>query len=50
MDMIRFSGRVNYVEIRSSSFVVVESREALGGVRISIDRPLVAAGERPAAI
>jgi hypothetical protein len=48
--MIRFSGRVNYVEIRSSSSVVVESREAFGGVRVSIDRPLVAAGERPAAI
>jgi hypothetical protein len=48
--VIRFGGRVNYADFRSSSSFVVESREALGGVWISIDWWLVAAGERPVAI
>jgi hypothetical protein len=48
--LIRFGGRVNYVDLVSSSFVE-ESLQALGGVRISIRRALVvAAGERPVAI
>jgi hypothetical protein len=47
--LIRFGGRVNYVDLVSSSFVE-ESLQALGGVRISIRRLLVAAGERPVAI
>ena len=49
LGMIRFVGRVNYVDLVSSSFVE-ESLQALGGVRISIRRSLVAAGERPVAI
>jgi hypothetical protein len=49
LGMIRFGGRVNYVDCVSSSFVE-ESLQALGGVRISIRRSLVAAGERPVAI
>ena len=49
MDLIRFGGRVNYVDLVSSSFVE-ESLQALGGIRISIRRSLVAAGERPVAI
>jgi hypothetical protein len=47
--LIRFGGRVNYVDLVSSSFVE-ESLQAPGGVRISIRRSLVAAGERPVAI
>jgi hypothetical protein len=49
MDLIRFGGRVNYVDLVSSSFVE-ESLQALGGIRISIPPSLVAAGERPVAI
>jgi hypothetical protein len=49
LDLIRFSGRVNYVDLVSSSFVE-ESLQGLGGVRISIRCSLVAAGERPVAI
>jgi hypothetical protein len=49
MDLIRFGGRVNYVDLVSSSFVG-ESLQALGGIRISIRCALVAAGERPGAI
>jgi hypothetical protein len=49
VDLIRFGGRVNYVDLVSSSFVE-ESLQALGGIRISIRRSLVAAGERPVAI
>jgi hypothetical protein len=49
LGLIRFGGRVNYVDLVSSSFVE-ESLQALGGVRISIRRLLVAAGERPVAI
>jgi hypothetical protein len=45
-DLIRFGGRVNYVDLVSSSFVE-ERLQALGGIRISIRRSLVAAGERP---
>ena len=46
--LIRFGGRVNYVDLVSSSFVE-ESLQALGGIRVSIRRSLVAAGERPVA-
>ncbi len=49
VDLIRFGGRVTYVDLVSSSFVE-ESLQALGGVRISIWRSLVAAGERPVVI
>jgi hypothetical protein len=49
MDLIRFGGRVIYVNLVSSSFVE-ESLQALGGIRVSIRRSLVAAGERPVAI
>lgn len=49
MGLIRFGGRVTYVDLVSSSFVE-ESLQALGGIRISIRRSLVAAGERPVAI
>lgn len=49
VDLIRFGGRVAYVDLVSSSFVE-ESLQGLGGVRISIRRPLVAAGEHPVAI
>jgi hypothetical protein len=49
MDLIRFGGRVTYVDLVSSSFVE-ESLQALGGIRISSRRLLVAAGERPVAI
>ena len=49
LDLIRFSGRVTYVDLVSSSFVE-ESLRGLGGVRISIRRSLVAAGEHPVAI
>jgi hypothetical protein len=47
--VIRFGGRVNYVDL-VSSFFVGESLQALGGIRISIRRSFVAAGERPDAI
>ena len=49
VDLIRFGGRVDYVELTSSSFVV-ESIQAVGGGGISIMRPLVAAAERPVEI
>jgi hypothetical protein len=49
LDLIRFGGRVTYVDLVSSSFVE-ESVQALGGIRVSIQRSLVAAGERPVAI
>jgi hypothetical protein len=49
LDLIRFGGRVNYVDLVSSSFVE-ESLQALGGIRVSIRWSLVAAGERPVAI
>jgi hypothetical protein len=49
MDLIRFGGRVTYVDLVSSCFVE-ESLQALGGIRISIRRSFVAAGERPVAI
>jgi hypothetical protein len=49
LDLIRFGGRVHYVDLVSSSFVE-ESLQALGGIRVSIRRSLVAAGERPVAI
>jgi hypothetical protein len=49
VDLIRFGGRVTYVDLGSSSFVE-ESLQALGGMRVSIRRSLVAAGERPVAI
>jgi hypothetical protein len=49
VDLIRFGGRVNYVDLVSLSFVE-ESLQALGGTRISIRRSVVAAGERPVAI
>ena len=49
VDLIRFGGRVDYVDLVSSSFVE-ESLQVLGGVRISIRGSLVAAGERPVAI
>ena len=49
LGLIRFGGRVNYVDLVSSSFVE-ESLQAVGGIRISIQRSLVAAGERPVAI
>ena len=49
LDLIRFGGRVDYVDLVSLSFVE-ESLQVLGGIRISIRRSLVAAGERPVAI
>jgi hypothetical protein len=49
VDLIRFGGRINYVDLVSSSFVE-ESLQVLGGIRVSIQRSLVAAGERPVAI
>ena len=49
LDLIRVGGRINYVDLVSSSFVE-ESLQVLGGVGISIVRALVAAGDRPAAI
>ena len=49
VDLIRFSGRVTYVDLVSSSFVE-ESLQAVGGMGISIRRALVAADERPVAI
>jgi hypothetical protein len=49
LDLIRFGGRVDYVDLVSSSFVE-ESLQVLDGIRISIRCSLVAAGERPVAI
>jgi hypothetical protein len=49
MGLIRFGGRVDYVDPGSSSFVE-ESLQGLGGVGISSRRPLVNAAERPVAI
>jgi hypothetical protein len=49
VDLIRFGGRVNYVDLVSSS-LVEESLQGLGGIRVSIRRSLVAAGEHPVAI
>jgi len=49
MDLIRFGGRVDYVELVSSSFVE-ESLQVLGGIRISIRCSRVAAGEHLVAI
>jgi len=49
VDLIRFGGRVNYVDLVSSSFVE-ESLQALGGNRISIRWSAVAADEHPVAI
>jgi hypothetical protein len=49
LDVIRFGGRVDYVDLVSSSFVE-ESLQVLGGIRISIRCSLVAAGEHPVAI
>jgi hypothetical protein len=47
--LIRFGGRVNYVDPVSSSFVE-ESLQALGGGGISHRRSLVDAADRPVAI
>ena len=49
LGLIRFGGRVDYVDPVSSSFVE-ESLQGLGGVGISSRRSLVAAGEHPVAI
>ena len=49
LDLIRFGGRVSYVDLVSSSFIE-ESLQGLGGVRISIRRSVVAADEHPVAI
>ena len=49
MGLIRFGGRIDYVDLVSSSSVE-ESLQALGGIRISLRRSVVAAGERPVAI
>jgi len=49
VDLIRFGGRVDYVDLVSSS-LVEESLQVLDGIRISIRCSLVAAGERPVAI
>jgi hypothetical protein len=49
LDLIRFGGRVNYVDLVSSSFVE-ESLQGLGGSRISIRCSVVAADEHPVAI
>jgi hypothetical protein len=49
MDVIRFGGRVDYVDL-VSSFFVEESLQGLGGIRISSRCSVVAAGERPVAI
>ena len=49
LGLIRFGGRVDYVDRVSSSFVE-ESLQAFGGVEISICRSLVAAAERPGVI
>jgi hypothetical protein len=47
--LIRFGGRVNYVDL-VSSFFVEESLQAVGGGRMSICRSPVAAAERPVVI
>jgi RNA polymerase sigma-70 factor (ECF subfamily) len=49
VDLIRFGGRVDYVDPVSSSFVE-ESLQAFGGVGIRSRRSPVDAGERPVAI
>jgi hypothetical protein len=49
LGLIRFGGRVDYVDRVSSSFIE-ESLQAFGGVEISICRSLVAAAERPGVI
>jgi hypothetical protein len=49
MDLIRFGGRVTYVDLVSSSFVE-ESLQVLGGIQISVGRSRVAAAERPVVI
>jgi hypothetical protein len=49
LDVIRFGGRVSYADLVSSLFIE-ESLQALGGIRISIGRFLVPAGERPVEI
>ena len=49
LDLIRFGGRVNYVDLISSSFVE-ESLQVLGGVGISVRRAPVDAGEHPGVI
>ena len=49
LDLIRFGGRISYVDLLSSSFIE-ESLQGLGGVRISIRHSLVAADEHPVAI
>jgi len=49
LDVIRFGGRVDYVDL-VSSFFVEESLQGLGGIRISSRCSVVAAGERPVAI
>ncbi len=49
LGLIRFGGRVNYVDLVSSSFVE-ESLQGLGGSRISIWCSVVAADEHPVAI
>ncbi len=46
LGLIRFGGRVEYADLVSSSFVE-ESLQGLVGVRISIRRSRVAAGEHP---
>jgi hypothetical protein len=45
LDLIRFGGRVDYVDLVSSSFVE-ESVQVLGGIRIGFRCALVSAGER----
>jgi hypothetical protein len=49
LGLIRFGGRVDYVDPVSSSFIE-ESLQGLGGVGISSRRSLVIAGEHPVAI
>jgi len=49
VDLIRFGGRVTYVDLVSSS-VVEESLQPVGGGRMSICRSPVAAAERRAVI
>jgi hypothetical protein len=49
VDLIRFGGRVDCVDLVSSSFVA-GSQQVLGGIRISIRCSLVAADEHPVAI
>ena len=49
VDLIRFGGRVAYVDLVSSSFVE-ESLQVVGGGRMSMCRSPVAAADRPAVI